>query len=77
MPNSSSCFDLMDSGNMYKTASVTFSIFSIVFMLASIAVVIWYERFGSDKRRTLINILVTALGYNNIGLFVVVQGPIL
>jgi hypothetical protein len=38
---------------------------------------IWFERFGSDKKRTIINELLAFIGWNAIVQIGLIQGPIL
>ena len=57
MVNSSKCedvFETLDANNPYKLIAVTFSIFSIIFVTPAFYSIIWYEHFGSDKKRTLL-----------------------
>ena len=69
MVNSSKCedvFETLDANNPYKLIAVTFSIFSIIFVTPAFYSIIWYEHFGSDKKRTIINKLVSSICLNAI-----------
>jgi hypothetical protein len=62
--NITSCFDSLDSKNLQKTGLVILSVISSLILIPGAFSLIWYEKFGSDKRRTLINKLVSALCWN-------------
>ena len=67
--NSSICenySEILDTNNPYKLAAVTISIFSIIFVTPAFYSLIWYERFGSDKKRTIINKLLSSISWNAI-----------
>lgn len=52
--------------NPWLIVSVIFSFFGSVVLVVSLYGIIWYERFGSDNKRTLINKLVSAQCWSTI-----------
>ena len=62
--SNSSCFDGVDSSNWYKMTAIVFSLVVNNILLPFFYGIIWFERFGSDKHRTLINKLVSSLCWN-------------
>ena len=61
-----SCFDGVDSSNWYKTTAIGFSLVVNNALLPFFFGIIWFERFGSDKLRTLFNKLVSSLCWNSL-----------
>jgi len=59
--------------NPFQIASLTFAIACIVICTPLLYSIIWYEKFGSDKKRTLINKLVAMNCWNTIGYLIFVQ----
>jgi hypothetical protein len=47
--------------NFPKVSSNVFSIVSTLFSLLAFYGIIWFERFGSDEKRTLINMLTSSV----------------
>ena len=70
---SSSCYLLLDKEDLYKTVFFILSIISGIVLIPFAYSIIWYEKFGSDKKRTLINKLVASLCWNEIAFFSTVQ----
>jgi hypothetical protein len=64
--SNTTCFETLDSPNGHKTSLVVISLIAGLILIPVAFSLIWYERFGSDKRRTLINKLVSALCWNGI-----------
>jgi hypothetical protein len=62
--SNTTCFEAIDSTNLQKTSLVVISVISSLIIIPAAFSLIWYEKFGSDKRRTLINKLVSALCWN-------------
>jgi len=60
------CFEQIDSNNAYKYAFIGFSFSSIIITTLICYTIIWYERYGSDKKRTLINKLVSSICWNTL-----------
>ena len=50
-------FPFMTETSFLKIFSVTFSCLGILLGPAALFSIIWFERFGSDKKRTLLNLL--------------------
>ena len=74
MKNSSNyCFTNVDSRNVFKEASVGFVLTSGLVIVSALCFIIWFEKFGSDKKRTLINKLASAFCWNGIVWCLVVQ----
>ena len=55
-----SSFDGLLQNRMSKTLSIIFSFLSVPFIVALLYGIIWFERFGTDNKRTLINKLVAS-----------------
>jgi hypothetical protein len=55
----------------FKTASIPISIISIFLILISGTGIIWFERFGSDKKRTLINRLLSSVCVTGIEFYLI------
>ena len=70
---SRSCYLLSDKEDLYKTVFFILSIISGIVLIPFAYSIIWYEKFGSDKKRTLINKLVASLCWNEIAFFSTVQ----
>ena len=70
---SRSCYLLLDKEDLYKTVFFILSIISGIVLIPFAYSIIWYEKFGSDKKRTLINKLVASLCWNEIAFFSTVQ----
>jgi len=68
-------FDVLRENNLYKFASVSLSVVITVTLLPLIYGIIWFERFGSDKKRTLINMLVSSTCWTVIQCGVLLQVP--
>ena len=65
MKNSSNyCFTNVDSRNVFKEASVGFVLTTGLVIVSALCFIIWFEKFGSDKKRTLINKLAALLCWN-------------
>jgi hypothetical protein len=56
-----------------KTICITVTLFSILFLIPAGYGIIWYERYGSDKKRILTNRLLTSLCWTGIELYAVVM----
>lgn len=72
--NKTQCFENLDSENPFKVAFISSTMICIIFALPAFAAVIWFEKFGSDKKRTIINKLVSTMCYIAIFANVFVQG---
>ena len=70
---SRSCYLLLDKEDLYKTVFFILSIISGIVLIPFAYSIIWYEKFGSDKKRTLINKLVASLCWNEIAFFSTMQ----
>ena len=70
---SRSCYLLLDKEDLYKTVFFILSIISGIVLIPFAYSIIWYEKFGSDKKRTVINKLVASLCWNEIAFFSTVQ----
>ena len=66
-------FSQLDQNNTYKLTAVTFSIVTSLCILPLLYAVIRYERYGSDKKRTLINKLVSSVFWCVIGFHLLVH----
>jgi hypothetical protein len=54
-------FSLLSVNDTFKIVSITFALLMMAAILPFLAGIIWFERFGSDKKRTLINKLVVSI----------------
>ena len=68
-------FDVLRENNLYKTVCVSLSVLIMVTLLTLIYGIIWFERFGSDKKRTLINMLVSSACWTVIECGILLQVP--
>jgi hypothetical protein len=68
-------FGVLQENNGYKIMSIILSIITGAMLMPLIVGIIWYERFGSDKKRTLINMLVVSCCWTLIEYGVAVQIP--
>jgi hypothetical protein len=59
-------FKLLNETNPFQVTSVVVAIISIAFGTPAFYFIIWYERFGSDKKRTLMNKLVSGICWSGI-----------
>ena len=66
---SENCFRSLDQESSIKTFLFIISMISCIIIVPMAYILIWYERFGSDKKRTLINKLVASLCWNKIAYF--------
>jgi hypothetical protein len=55
------CFETLESYSLHKQAVIIVSVVSSIISVPVAYSLIWYERFGSDNRRTLINKLLSAI----------------
>jgi hypothetical protein len=69
------CFDLLDSDNLVKKISVAISVVFSVVIPPIVYSVVWFEKFGSGGKRTLINRLVAAVCWNGIVWSFTIQVP--
>ena len=70
---SENCFRSLDQESSIKTFLFIISMISCIIIVPMAYILIWYEKFGSDKKRTLINKLVASLCWNEIAFFSTVQ----
>ncbi len=70
--SSSDFYSVAYENGPFKTATVVATLISIVIFVLTGYGIIWYEHYGSDKKRILINRLVSSLCWTGIELFVVV-----
>ncbi len=68
-------FHVLRENNLYKMICVSLSVLIMVILLPLIYGVIWFERFGSDKKRTLINMLVSSACWTVILCGIMLQVP--
>lgn len=61
--------------NPERIACLTFSIVTFLLGLPSLYSIIFYEHFGSDKKRTLLNMLVSMICWTLIGLLIFARLP--
>jgi hypothetical protein len=54
-------FSIINVNDTFKIISITFAILMMAALLPFLAGIVWFERFGSDKKRTLINMLVVSI----------------
>jgi len=54
-------FHNLDEPTGFKIFSVIFSLINFIVTLPLLTGIIWFEKFGSDKKRTLINMLVSSI----------------
>jgi hypothetical protein len=54
-------FSLLNVNDIFKIVSIIFVLLIMVVVLPFLVGIIWFERFGSDKKRTLINKLVVSI----------------
>ena len=66
-------FPFMTENNFARNFCVTFSCLGILLAPASLFTVIWFERFGSDRKRTLLNMLFSLACYECAVFIVLVQ----
>ena len=55
-----------------KTAAIITSLISVILLIPSGYGIIWYERYGSDKKRILINRLMTSICWTGIEFYILV-----
>jgi hypothetical protein len=68
-------FHVLRENNLYKMICVSLSVLIMVILLPLIYGVIWFERFGSDKKRTLLNMLVSSACWTVILCGIMLQVP--
>ncbi len=68
-------FDAVRSVNVVKIISIVFSWTSASVLICLFYGIIWYERFGTDSNRTLINKLVSSVCWTIIEWFIFGQLP--
>ena len=64
--NESDLFPFMTDNTAAKWTAWAFSCFLTVIAPCALYSVIWYERFGSDKKRTLVNMLFAQMCWTTI-----------
>jgi hypothetical protein len=62
--NDTNCFAGIDTDNGYKFVFIAATVVSVCACVPGLLFVIWFERFGSDKKRTLLNKLVASNCWN-------------
>ena len=72
--NETNCFDRLDSINPFKIAYISSTVICIICAVPAFSTVIWFEKYGSDKKRTVINKLISTICYIGIFANVFVQG---
>ena len=70
-----SAFYALTENNPLQILSLTLAITCTLVCTPLLYSVIWFENFGSDKKRTLINKLVAMNCWNTIGYLILVQAP--
>ena len=60
MSNEENFYSTLMETNVWKVVAVGYAIVSIIVQVVLLYGIIWFERFGSDKRRTLLNMLVSS-----------------
>ena len=68
-------FSALTENNPLQILSLTIAITCTLICPPLLYAVIWFEKFGSDKKRTLINKLVAINCWNSIGYLIFVQTP--
>ena len=71
----SDLFPALADNNLVRICSLAFAITSIILGPPLFYSIIWFERFGSDKKRTLINKLVATNCWIGISFSIFVQAP--
>jgi hypothetical protein len=61
--------------NIFRVVCLTLSVFTLLVGLPFIYSVIWFERYGSDKKRTSLNLLFLKINYINIVYLCFIQFP--
>ena len=59
------CFETIDSDSAYKTILISLSVATSLTFIPFGLGIIWFEKFGSDKKRTIVNKLMAALSWNS------------
>ena len=70
-------FQDLDQNNPFKTMSLIFCSSSLLFLLPALLGIVWFEKFGSDNKRTMINMLVSSVCWTAIQCGAIVQELIL
>jgi hypothetical protein len=73
MPGSEDFSDFLMASHPTRIASVIFCFLSVVLLPILLYSIIWYDKYGTDKRRTFINMLNTSICWLIIEYCVVVQ----
>lgn len=71
--NSSDCFAGIFENRPIKIVGVSISVTSSLFYILIIYSIIWFEHFGSDKKRTILNKLVSSICACSIFWFSIIQ----
>jgi hypothetical protein len=66
-------FHALTENNLLQILSLTLAVLCVLVCPPLLYSVIWFEKFGSDKKRTLINKLVSMNCWNTIGYLIFVQ----
>ena len=66
-------YHALTDNNVSRIVCLVLSIASIVIGIPHLYSLIWFEKFGSDKKRTILNMFVSQLGFALIGFLAVIQ----
>jgi hypothetical protein len=68
-------FYAISENNISKFGAMTFSIISTPFIMLLLYGIIWFEKYGVDKKRTILNQLVSSICWTALGANTLVQVP--
>ena len=68
-------FYAISENNWSKLFSLAFSIMSLPVILLLLYTIIWYEKYGADKKRTILNQLVSSICWTMIAVNACIQVP--
>ena len=71
--NQSDYYPFMTESNIVKWTAWTISCLHVLTGPCALYIVIWYERYGSDRKRTLLNMLISKLCWTAIAYIFAVQ----
>jgi len=71
--NKTDYFSFMTETSALKSFCVLFSVMGIILGPLALYSIIWFERFGSDKKRTLLNMLFSMICWTCIGFCLCIQ----
>ena len=68
-------FYAISENTLSKLFSLAFSIMSVPVILLLLYTIIWYEKYGADKKRTILNQLVSSICWTMIAVNACIQVP--